>query len=127
MAEVEEVKDIPLVYPLLSVTFRTVQMVEGRPIDSSCEEIINMKLAGNDLTKKINVLLNEFRGYLKKVRESVDSQQGRDALQRTLDNHSQAPSRRSTDHPSLPVSEAESGQGTLSLDRPAELPDKASL
>lgn len=83
---VEEIKEIPLIYPLVSVTFRTVQIIDGRPIDSTCEEVLNLKELGDELPKRLNVMVNEFRGYLKKLRQTVQNPQGRDALQRILDN-----------------------------------------
>lgn len=123
----EEVKEIPLIYPLMSFTLRTVQMVDGRPVESACEEIINMKEAGNDLPKRLNKLVNDWRTYLKKIRETVESQPGRDALQNTLDKHSQDRLRRPEDRPSSPAPEADPDQGSLPLDPPAALPESASL
>lgn len=119
--------DIPLVYPLVSISFRTTQIVDGRPVFSECEELIPFNT--NDTAKAINKLVDEFRKYLKKLRESVNSQQGRDALQNILDTQSRDLSKLPEGHPLTPACPAPSpaDQGIASPGSAVEVPASASL
>lgn len=120
----EEVTEIPLIYPMISVTLKTTTIVDGRPIVSECEEIIDLSS-----TKRtpLAVLIGEFRDYVEKIIATAQSPQARDALQNILDTHSRDQQQRSTDLPSSPGSQGDPAQGTLPLEPPAASPDKASL
>lgn len=113
----EEVKEIPLIYPLISVTFKTVTVVDGRPIQNECEEVFD---ARDHEGKKILHLFREFKGYVKKVQATVKSQQARDALQNILDNHSPAVSQILTSLPSELEALKEAAQGNTPSDPSVE-------
>lgn len=124
----EGVKEIPLLYPLVSITLRTVAIVDGRRIDNGCEEILNLEDTENNLPIDIHQLVHQFKDYVQKVIASASSQQGRDALRHILDNQPPDRSPHLVNPPSSPASEEDSTQGTLPLDSPVPWPlDKASL
>lgn len=84
MTEPEETIDVPLTYPLVSVVLRTTQMIEGKPIYSECEEVLNLKVLGNDTPKAMNKLMNDFRTYLKRLRDTINSSEGQERLAQML-------------------------------------------
>lgn len=97
----EEVKDVPLVWPLVSVTLKTVNMVDGRPVLTECEEVINMQ-KNNHISNDMSRLGREFKAYVRRVIDSASSPQTREALQNILDNHARPAPLTSEDHPSSP-------------------------
>lgn len=101
MVEAEEVTEIPLVYPLVSVTLKSVSIVNGNAVLHECEEVIDVR-RGMAAKKKMSRLVQEFKGYVQKVIESAQSQQGRDALQNIRDTHSQGQSPPTEGPPSSP-------------------------
>lgn len=84
----EEVKEIPLIYPLISVTMRTVAWVNGRGIESECQELLNMDaLTPEQAAAAVVLLLGEFEKYVSKVAETANSPAGKQELQSILDEH----------------------------------------
>lgn len=84
----EDVKDIPLVYPLIAIRLRTVSVVNGRPIDNECEEVLNMdQLTPKEAATAIVQLLGDFEGYVSKVVETANSPAAQNELQNILDTH----------------------------------------
>lgn len=115
--EQEEVKEIPLIYPLVSVTIRSVSVVDGNRVLHECEEIVNIKSTG---PKELAKLANDFRAYVNAVIRQATSQQGRDALQNIRDTPPQEQLRRPEDPPSSTPAQAAGDQGKESGDWPEE-------
>lgn len=119
-AKPEEVKELPLVYPLISITLRTVSIVDGRRINNECEEILNMdQLSLGQAAVAVAKLVEEFEAYVSKVVATAGSAQGRRELQSILDTHARLGPQPSRDLPSLPS--APEGQGASM--EPSGLPE----
>lgn len=100
---VEEHPDVPLIYPLIEVTYRTVAIVNGRRMDTNASTVLNMdQMTQNQAATELGLVLAEFEKYVAKVVETVDSEQGQTALQNILDNHSPAQSTSEAEPPSSP-------------------------
>lgn len=122
----EEIQDIPLIYPLVSVTFRTVAVVNGRRIDNECEIVLNMDQTAQSLVD-LGKTYADFENYVSRVSDLVNSPQGQDELQSILDTSEQARLTNSTNPPSSPLAATDQDPDTAPLDQRADLPDSASL
>lgn len=116
----EDVKEIPLVYPLIAIRLRTVAWINGRGIDSECEEVINMdQLTPKQAAAAVVRLLGDFEGYVSKVVETANSPAGQRELQNILDTHARPEPLPSADPPSSPSQATDQGAGTAPSDPPA--------
>lgn len=121
--QAEEVTEIPLIYPLVSVTLKTCTVVDGRPIVSECEEVMDL----SDMKRQsLGSLIVEFRDYVEKVIATAQSPQARDALQNILDNHSRDPLPNPVNPPLKPGSLEGLDQRSLPAVPPVVPPDSAS-
>lgn len=117
--KVEEVTEVPLTYPLVSITLRTVAVVKGRRIDNECEEVLNLDtLDARDYNATLGRLLRDFEAYVSKVIETASSPKAQDALQNILDTHQRPAPLPPADPPSLPQQAEDLDQGKLALDPP---------
>ncbi len=118
--EKEDVKNIPLIYPLIAIRLRTVAIVNGRPIDNECEEVINMdQLTPREAASAVVQLLGDFERYVSKVVETASSPEGQNELQRILDQHAPPARPPSEDPPLLIPLAVDQGTDTTPSDPPA--------
>lgn len=116
----EETKDIPLIYPLISVTMRTVAYVNGRPIDSEGEEIFNMdQLTPREAAARLVSMLSDFEAYVSKVVETANSPEAQKDLQRILDENARPAQPPSANPPSSPALAEDQGVTAVPSGSPA--------
>ena len=109
-------REVPLVYPLISVMLRTTAVVGGRVVESECEEVLNMdELTSPEAAEAVSALLLAFEEYVSKVSEAAGSPQGQSELQRILDEHARPQPPFPEDPPSSHSELEALGQGTLPL------------
>lgn len=106
----EEITEIEVVYPIISIKLQTVAISKGRRINNECEEILNLDLlTPEEAAAAVVKLLSEFESYVSKVVETANSPQGQRELQNILEQNARPAPLPSEDPPSLQQQEADQG------------------
>lgn len=74
----DKVIEVPIIYPVVSITLKTVSVIDGRACQQECEEIFN---ADQDFDAMR--LVGEFKDYVAKVRKAAED--NKEKLQQIAD------------------------------------------
>lgn len=123
----EEIVDVPLIYPLVAVAFRSVSIINGNKVMHECETLLDLTSV-NKFTDSVKRTAIDYKNYVRAVIEAAETQQVSDAVERI--RGTQQPGQwRSPEGPPLsqetpaPIDQGKTLEGTPG----PEVPDTASL